>query len=79
MESTGQLRGVWTPGVHPHPPGQLRRWASVDPNVIKIRWEVCSEFRGLTENAGHEIAGQNSVRPTLHYYEVCSCLLLLFS
>jgi len=31
------------------------------------------------ENAGHENAGQNSVRPTLHYYEVCSCLLLLFS
>ena len=40
---------------------------------------------GLTENAGHdiaghEIAGQNHVRPTLHYYKVCiSCLLLLFS
>jgi len=38
-------------------------------------------FDGLTENAGHEIAGheiagQNNVRPTLHYYEVCSCLLL---
>jgi len=37
--------------------------------------DQCAEH----ENGGHEIAGQNSVRPTLYYYEVCSCLLLLFS
>jgi len=42
---------------------------------ITARWPERTFF-GLTENAGHEIAGQNSVRPALHYYEVCSCLLL---
>jgi len=28
--------------------------------------DCTTDERGLTENAGHEIAGQTSVRPTLH-------------
>ena len=35
-------------------------------------WNWRTNFRGF---ARHEIAGQNSVRPTLHCYEVCSHVL----
>jgi len=46
------------------------------PNVqgIKVHNPKMQDMK-LQHN---EIAEQNSVRP-LHYYEVCSCLLLLFS
>jgi len=48
-------------------------WWNTTPNAQYTHRRL-RHADGLTENAGHEIAGQNSVRPILHYYEVCiSC------